>query len=1000
MIDFEAVKKAVEDTDTEAVVRLFNGRSEADRHAIADDYLAFYAELAYELMRPVGRKTDKPSESAANLAMMACVPVTKLPNVPWFGHHEKPVAIILERSEEWIGEFIDAELKKNPDWLRWEFIRVLAEHGHHRPIHPGTYIRVMSYLRSKHDGPQDEPSDNPLLVQTLRAHNDLLNDVFWQIFEIDTIGGHAPDYLDYRYQNDTWSNAILILCKEGCLDRTRLLDASLEAYVRNIDTQKGQWCRDIFDLLKPTADELTVLSDLLYGLLETGKSKVMQWAFTKLTTAEKKDKCSINPKRYVTLLPDMLAMPAKGFIKKVVKLAGRLVEEVPEHKSEIGQAVSELFVREAPDIQEVVIVFFRKHFPEPDKSLQKHLEGFRDYIASSLRQQIDEYLGDANNLITENDDTPITVDWQSLREEIADIPSNITETTGLSAILNAIKRDEVLLPPLDTQTLLDAPRCIEACRLPTFETHDSIIEGLSEWIESPDDIIHFELLLGSMVTLCGEKPEDFRQKKMPLVKRTKVKMKEDRWVTSLELSCIIAWTSETSPTSHDAKMIAKFDRIPEDEKPLTIRTFPFFRHHLDSIIKRIRTRRPFILLSTPTHQGGWVDPTVLVDRWLQFRNTEEKDPIETDAILALLRLPHDSREEALDKLRNEPARKPTEFELALRYALGDDQVKIGKDIRLWAAAARARAPMEDDQRIDQASKQFDNDCARRVECCLKTYSGTNPYESYSREARRIWISGLNDDEYFSEHYDAEQEFPLGQHYCWPHQLIDLSYWSPTPRRSYAQWPAGTESYSLSAFRSMLTNIDWQETFHDNWQHLVQLLDPDFPLGQIASLLLATGLGCKHTTEHSMATDVAIAAIDDGRLTDENLGDALRVLFASRLVPPGRWQKTLGDVARASTLHAYLVQRAICQSLQGNKDDAPKNPAPYLELLVELTLSLGTSIEDEEARNFLAQFKGSSKAAKAAKTLLAQDGKLSAGKTSEIMQLAIEGRIARAQRWAG
>ena len=144
----------------------------------------------------------------------------------------------------------------------------------------------------------------------------------------------------------------------------------------------------------------------------------------------------------------------------------------------------------------------------------------------------------------------------------------------------------------------------------------------------------------------------------------------------------------------------------------------------------------------------------------------------------------------------------------------------------------------------------------------------------------------------------------------------------------------------------------------------------------------------------MATDIAIAAIDDGRLTAENFGRALKIVFGSKNIAPSRWAKTLRDVARVSTLHAYAVFGSMVASLPAAKDGLPKNPASYFELMNELSAELRLGIRDEEVRKMLGEFKGSSKAARLAKSLLAAETSLSEDARTGIVHRAIEGRMAR------
>ena len=53
-----------------------------------------------------------------------------------------------------------------------------------------------------------------------------------------------------------------------------------------------------------------------------------------------------------------------------------------------------------------------------------------------------------------------------------------------------------------------------------------------------------------------------------------------------------------------------------------------------------------------------------------------------------------------------------------------------------------------------------------------------------------------------------------------------------------------------------------------------LLDPDVPLRPMGMLLLVTGLNAARAELSGLATDVLIAAINDGRLDGDNLGETL------------------------------------------------------------------------------------------------------------------------------
>ena len=85
---------------------------------------------------------------------------------------------------------------------------------------------------------------------------------------------------------------------------------------------------------------------------------------------------------------------------------------------------------------------------------------------------------------------------------------------------------------------------------------------------------------------------------------------------------------------------------------------------------------------------------MLVDR-IAERTRTTSTPDVYDQVQAILRLAPDGREEAtrrMDDVEGELAR-------AVRYALGGDSDAIGPTAALWVAAARTRAPFDDDLRV-------------------------------------------------------------------------------------------------------------------------------------------------------------------------------------------------------------------------------------------------------------------------------------------------------------
>jgi hypothetical protein len=80
------------------------------------------------------------------------------------------------------------------------------------------------------------------------------------------------------------------------------------------------------------------------------------------------------------------------------------------------------------------------------------------------------------------------------------------------------------------------------------------------------------------------------------------------------------------------------------------------------------------------------------------------------------------------------------------------------------------------------------------------------------------------------------------------------------------------------------------------------------------LFLAIALGSRHPNSSRLAQDALIAAIDDGRIDAQGMGEALERVLTSGTVTVVRWVRTLRESARVSALHRYVFREALQRAL--------------------------------------------------------------------------------------
>jgi hypothetical protein len=189
---------------------------------------------------------------------------------------------------------------------------------------------------------------------------------------------------------------------------------------------------------------------------------------------------------------------------------------------------------------------------------------------------------------------------------------------------------------------------------------------------------------------------------------------------------------------------------------------------------------------------------------------------------------------------------------------------------------------------------------------------------------------------------------------------------------------------------------------------------------MARLLLAVALNAKLPEVSGLATDVLIAATDDGRLDGETLGESLCAAWQLRaetwtytpvsaqppasmpsvgLMKPARWAKALGDVSEASPLHARLIAQAV-ERVLADEATASRTTAsliPLLELLREASVKAGRAISGD-ARACLGKIETGGKTGRVVKDLLGLQDNPDTARWSDLATQALARRISRAERW--
>jgi len=908
-----------------------------------------------------------PLEPIANVALFWTVNATEVKKMKhWNSPESKHILEILTaRKPDWIEAYVAQILNHKYGFFQWSLARELIRAGLcKKPSSEQYYMGMLNGL-----GGIDHTRKKSILT-LLREDPELLEDEVWRIFEYegDTYG--AIGNADSAPKSD-WTGALLKLAKSGELSRQRLLDSSLSALGLGFNRNRAKWYYEFFDRLKPNSEEQIERFDVFLSLLASPAPNVTKWALDKVETLLAKT-TSHDAVVIINAAEPLLSAREKGGVFKAIRFIQQQAKTDSTATTHAALVISEALRHERADVQLKALEAIQELTPGslPD-DLRESVERYLPIVAASVRKKIQAWLKTSQEstspgIVTE------PVELQFDVESLNEFDSEHRAHLKMDELISSIGLATAAIPAV-TFNGTDIPRLDPQRRLEPIVDLPELIETAARVIEDPLLVDDGERVIDGIARLCDQRPDNFESLTGPLLKRAIQLMDRDRapfggdGISADLCGLIYVWIRGSEITSEHVTRekfygdhfayhgFEELTSLPTSGTDPSIRRF--LANRTLAIIQKISKQTPQTLLSTPTHEGGWIAAQELVRRINE--TTQPTD--ELDLILAMLRLAPYDRQAALKQLKAKGVVKGERLS-ALKYALGAKRITIGKTAALWVAAARARTPLEDDNRIAKAFPRLGPGCGMVAE--YRTKFGSRVYIDPHTNRRHIFRDMA---------IETTGKVPKKLAENIPTQLLALAadFGSTSGGIAWGAtvWPQARESYFAEGASAIGSNLDWWDA---SWFHrtfLYPLLDSDTPLGRMGMLLLLVGLAAKEPGEHGLATDAAIQAINDGRLGTDNFGASLAEYLPSEFFNPTRLAKRFTDLASVSELHAYVVLRALEQGIQGAADNQPRGIGDLLELENELATQLGLSIANDQHLKLLREFKGASKSSKAARSLL-------------------------------
>ncbi|HYG34619.1 MAG TPA: DUF6493 family protein, partial [Clostridia bacterium] len=851
---------------------------------------------------------------AAQAAALASASLSEIKSLGWHRYvpPEAAVAILADRRPSWVDEYAEllCEGELRAFGGNWKQTRALVRAGLCRPPKHDNYVlEALNCIWPRFEKREEQPR----LVDLLLKERDWLENEFWRLFEIDGNGEVSLANCEkYGKSRDTWAEALVEISRKGVLSRDRLLDASLEALSRDFIQFRAGWFSRFHEALEPTTTERVARIDAYFRLLGSSIPPTVAFALNAVAVVEKVQPSAAA--RLIGALQPALSAEGKAVTKSAIQLLDAAAKREPGVKHAICLAALPALLNGAPEVQKAVIDLLDKHGDKQDAELRSKLQEMEAAVAASLRPRLTTWLG--------------------------------------ASMANAKKKISFKQEPMAPQKPLS--RIDPARAIQPITSLDDLIHAAAAVLEEPANPTEIERVLDGVSRLCHQRPEDFERRTESLRKRA-LKKRDKAGATSspkpaLERGFamfILCWLTGADEFTEKAEELAYGQN-----------QYAFLFRRLMAVSRSVRARSAMPLLSAPTHLGGWIEPSALVERWLRWQKAGlEMD--EHEQVLALLRLAPEGRDQTLEAAEDLSG----EAGQALQFALGCEH-KTGSSAALWLAAWRSRQPHGDLPEFEAKHPRLGPDAGV--------------------EARYTWTARAERRKY-ETHAWTHLEFELTTQPRFPKKVHDTllpvlfhGTWAKGEEgeknlmRWAAQlWPANREAAFAHACKRLQTSVDYAGVYDREFCAYVEpLAEPHTELRPMACLALAFSLAAQDSALRGHGQDALIASISEGRLNVDELGSAMARLLDAGYNKFARWAKSLREATRISTAHTHAVTDVLAHALHGDPSKAPRDVSALLELLFELLSETGDKLVDPRARDYIAALPLGGKTAKLAKQILA------------------------------
>ncbi|HTR91632.1 MAG TPA: DUF6493 family protein [Trebonia sp.] len=313
--------------------------------------------------------------------------------------------VLADRNPPWLTELAEAVLSsdrigftRGPWWFTRSLVR-LAAMGH--PSSPEYAVSMAGGLaqdpplsgpmpsRTNRVVPELIGSGGDLLARAILDDRGLLEHEIWRLFTDPGVGKAMEGSLWGPLRlGDQWSDALAELSEAGQLDRARLLDECLDAFLRDFPPNHVAWYASLHDRLEPSADEAAERSPRYLALLaarsKQGVSLGQRMCGAVLDAKSPGDgEGPLAPEAFLAASAPALMFPTKSVATAQLKLVGKLADTSVRDMA--LATVAQAFAHQREDVQAAALKLIARHGMPDDTTARAAVVELAEALSPVLR---------------------------------------------------------------------------------------------------------------------------------------------------------------------------------------------------------------------------------------------------------------------------------------------------------------------------------------------------------------------------------------------------------------------------------------------------------------------------------------------------------------------------------------------------------------------------------------------------------------------------------------